>query len=174
MPELRLDPEYWKATAPFRSGQKPAPWKTVLKLREFTNSFMPVVMSNVPDSPCIKEVFKIKSYDGAEVIVTRFANDSVLNTNEPTPAVIYGHGGGMIGGSVDIFAPQIAISPISPFFYAALKYVSEYGKKFNIDTTKIVVMGDSAGAGIAASGSPRTRLSTRAASGEADSRLPHA
>lgn len=125
-------------------------------------------MAGLPSSPDVKkDIFKVKSYDGAEIIVTRFANDKALSSSTPTAAVVCAHGGGLVCGSVDIyvramtyyanqsdvpfFAVEYRLAPEHPApagledCYAAVKYLSEHSKELNVDAAKIAVMGDSAG-----------------------------
>ncbi len=93
------------------------------------------------------------------------------NTNEKLPAILYIHGGGWILGgkeSWDRFLRQLAVctnsavifpdysrSPEAKFpkaineIYNTLKYINENSAEFNIDTEKIVLAGDSAGANMA-------------------------
>ncbi|KAJ4264499.1 hypothetical protein NW762_005699 [Fusarium torreyae] len=113
-----------------------------------------------------------KRYDGVEIEVTRFASEETLESDSPTPAVVYLHGGGYVSCSVQLFAPQIArfandtklpyfavsyrLAPEHPAptavedAYAAIQYVSDSAADLKIDPTKIAVQGDSSGAGLAA------------------------
>lgn len=173
MSELRYNPEYWKVVEPF-VGKKPPIRKNVLEVREGTENALKMAMSLVPPSPDVKtNAFQVKSYDGAEITVTRFATEKALSSAEPTAAVVYAHGGGLVSCSVEMCAPSLARKASQsdlPFFaveyrlapehpapagledcYAAVKYVSEHSKELNIDMTKIAVMGESAGACLAAS-----------------------
>ncbi|KAH6885705.1 Alpha/Beta hydrolase protein [Thelonectria olida] len=173
MTSLRYDPEYWTAIEPTRKGPKPPLFKTALEIREFTDTILTQVLGAIPYPPDIKEsVYTIQSDDGVEIQLTRFASDEVLASAEPTPAVVYVHGGGIVSCNVKIFAPQIARQAHDahlPYFavnyrkapenpapcavedcFAALKYISEHHKELNIDPTKLALHGDSAGGGIAA------------------------
>ncbi|KAJ3533810.1 hypothetical protein NM208_g7814 [Fusarium decemcellulare] len=173
MTGLRYDPEYFKAMEPFLGGPRPEPPKTVLELRQLTETIITMVVGNSPYPSDVKEkVFTVKSYDGAEIKVTRFASETALASTTPTPAVIYVHGGGFVATSVKMFAPQIAryahntnfpyfavhyrLAPEHPApagledAFAVLKHILESAQEFNIDPTKIAVHGDSAGGGVAA------------------------
>lgn len=173
MSPLRYDPEYYKATEPSR-GQPPPPQQTdVLALREANDGFMLAVVTQIPlPEGLTKKIFTIKSHDGVEIDVTRFATEATLSASEPTAAAVYAHGGGFVSGSVEIFTPIIAkyagmadipifavsyrLAPEHPApcgvqdVFAAVQHVSEHAKDFNIDPAKIAVLGDSAGGGIAA------------------------
>ena len=94
------------------------------------------------------------------------------NTKEKLPAVFYIHGGGWILGSANthdmlirtisrktnsvVIFPEYSRSPEAQFpvalnqIYAALCYIFENSKDFNIDEKRIVIAGDSAGANMAA------------------------
>jgi len=87
------------------------------------------------------------------------------------PAVMYFHGGGWILGDKSIFdglvrevsnGAEVAVvlvdydkSPESQYpmaieeAYAATKYISEHGKDFNLNSSKLAVMGDSVGGNMA-------------------------
>ncbi|KAF4993160.1 hypothetical protein FGRMN_6645 [Fusarium graminum] len=173
MTGLRYDPEYLKAIEPLLGGPKPEPAKTVLEIRENTNAVIRRVIgaSSYP-SNVAETVYTIKTYDGAEIEVTRFATKETLASNKRTPAVIYFHGGAYVACSVQLFARQIAGFANRyqlPFFavsyrlapehpapagvedgYAAVQYLIKSASELNIDPTKIILYGDSAGGGIAA------------------------
>lgn len=168
MAGLRFDPEYAKVLEAFQTGEGPPIYNNVLELRGATDIALTMGMAGLPPSSDLKkDTFKVQSYDGAEILVTRFANDKVLSSSTPTAAVVYVHGGGFVCGSVDIYAPAItyyANQSDVPFFavgyrlapenpapagledcYAAVEYVSEHSKELNVDAAKLAVMGDSAG-----------------------------
>ncbi|KAH7133063.1 Alpha/Beta hydrolase protein [Dactylonectria estremocensis] len=173
MSGLRFDPEHFKVVEPRLKAGKPPLLKTALEIREFTNQLLTQVLSAIPYPSNVKEtVFTIQSYDGVDIQVTRFASDKVLESADPTPAIVYTHGGGLVACNVGIFAPQIARQAQEadiPYFaveyrlapenlgpcaaedcFAALKYISEHASDFNVDPTKIALLGDSAGGGVAA------------------------
>ncbi|UPK97604.1 hypothetical protein LCI18_008539 [Fusarium solani-melongenae] len=112
------------------------------------------------------------SHDGATVNLRRFAQSDVIKASTPQPAVLYVHGGGMVCGSVEIYAPYMArlanetnipifavdyrLAPeqeapgLTADVFFALKYLSDHAADWNIDPSRIAVMGDSAGGGLAA------------------------
>ncbi|WP_026299183.1 alpha/beta hydrolase [Deinococcus aquatilis] len=95
-----------------------------------------------------------------------------LEQKEPTPAVIYLHGGGFVIGSAPMFHSTAAryvrelgvvvvnveyrLAPETPFpgpledAYAALKWMGDQAQTLGIDSDRIAVVGDSAGGGLAA------------------------
>ncbi|KAF4338407.1 lipase esterase [Fusarium beomiforme] len=175
MTGLRYDPEYFKAIEPFTKSPKSAPAKTALDIRTNTNNIIGQVIGNSPYPAGVTETtYKVKSYDGIEIEYTRFASKECLASKDPTPAVVYLHGGAFIACSVKLFAPQIARLAANtnlPYFavsyrlapehpaptaledaYAVLQHLLEPASaiKYNIDPTRIAVHGDSAGGGIAA------------------------
>jgi acetyl esterase/lipase len=111
------------------------------------------------------------SHDGAEVMV-RWYTPEGYDPSEAGPAVVFLHGGGMISGSVALFdrlvAGYTADSGV-PFLsvdyrrapehphptpvedgYAGLAWLSEHASELGVDPTRIALMGESAGGGIAA------------------------
>jgi acetyl esterase/lipase len=173
MTGLRYDPEYFKAIEPLLKGPKPKTAKTPLEIREQTNAVIRRVVGVFPRPSNVKEtVYTTKSYDGAEIEITRFASEEVLASEKPTPAVVYFHGGAYVACDVNMFAPQISgfadryglpyfavsyrLAPEHPApagvedGYAAVQYLIKSATELNIDPTKIILHGDSAGGGIAA------------------------
>lgn len=95
-----------------------------------------------------------------------------LNNESKLPVVMYFHGGGWILGDKNIFdrlvreianGAQAAVvfvdfnrSPESQYpiaieeVYAATKYISEHGNDFNVNPSRLAVMGDSVGGNMAA------------------------
>ncbi|KAF4345034.1 lipase esterase [Fusarium beomiforme] len=178
MTGLRYDPEYLKATGPVAETpnsqpSKPEPSKSVFEIRKNTEDVIRRVVTSSPYPDGVKEtVYKVESYDGVEIEITRFASEETLASDKPTPAVIYFHGGGYVACYVQQFAPQIArfandsklpyfaveyrLAPEHPApagvedAYAAIQFVSKSATELNIDSAKIALHGDSAGGGLAA------------------------
>ena len=89
----------------------------------------------------------------------------------PLPAVFYFHGGGFCTGSLDLVDPMCRLlanrsgcmvisvdyrlAPEHPYpaavtdAYVAISWVGAYGERFGVDTSRLAVAGDSAGATVA-------------------------
>ncbi|WP_375479804.1 alpha/beta hydrolase [uncultured Jatrophihabitans sp.] len=111
--------------------------------------------------------FHIQAEDGS-LLLLRWYNKRGA---EPGPAALYVHGGGMILGSVDLYSglvakyvslssvPMLAVeyrlAPEHPYpaavedVYAALVWLTQHAAELEINTTRLAVMGDSAGGGLA-------------------------
>ncbi|KAI3541229.1 hypothetical protein CABS03_01391 [Colletotrichum abscissum] len=175
---LRFDPEYQAAIAARDSGgggpaPPAAPFKDALELRAFSEPLLRTVLRAQPTPDNVLETrIPFTSHDGQEVGLYRFATREMIDSSEPLAAVVYVHGGGMVSCDVDIFSPQIKrfVEMVGmPFFavdyrlapefpdglgaedvYYGLKYLSENAARWNVDSGNIVIMGDSAGGGLAA------------------------
>jgi acetyl esterase/lipase len=121
------------------------------------------------DDVDVKE-FKTKASDGHELILRWYTKkDHPL----PGSAVLYSHGGGMIALTIDNYdqivkryvsrtgvpfllvdyrlAPEVqAPTPVTDA-YAGLQYLVTNASSLGVDTSRIAIMGDSAGGGISAS-----------------------
>ncbi|KAI1770157.1 hypothetical protein F4818DRAFT_434115 [Hypoxylon cercidicola] len=171
---LKLDPEYARWTAPFGDKTRVPPCDTPLAFRQFNDTFVRVAWALLPPQPSIIQTrHRCTSYDGVEVDIVRFATTGQMNSGAtPQPAVLYLHGGAMVAMSVDIFAPRLAIlaaesgvqifaveyrlAPEHPHptpvedCYAALSWLSTHAIELQVDPTRIGLVGDSAGGGLAA------------------------
>lgn len=171
---LKFDPEYAQWREPIGDKTRMPPFKTPLDIRRFNDTFMRAVWAQTSPEP---NIFRVKyaccSYDGAQIDIIRFVTaEQMLNHQPSLPAVLYLHGGGMVAVSVEIFAPQLAdraaesgvqifaveyrLAPEHPDptptedCYAALQWLSTHATELGIDQTRLGVMGDSAGGGLAA------------------------
>lgn len=178
-----FDPEYWNAVKDNAlTGMKVPKMTTAYDLRAFSDPLMKVAIINevsaypTPEEPIIETKVEIKTFDGATITVSRFAqgkHSAPLQDGEALrPAVYHIHGGGMVCGSVDIFAPQLRrnvamwdvqvfaveyrVAPENPApgpvedSLAGLRWLSENAESMGVDPARLVVYGDSAGGGIAA------------------------
>ena len=107
--------------------------------------------------------------DGAELLLRWYTKDGA----SPGSAVLYAHGGGMILSNVEIydgpvarhvsatgvpflsveyrFAPEHpAPTPVTDC-HAGLRHLAEHADELGVDPTRIAIMGDSGGGGVAAS-----------------------
>lgn len=114
----------------------------------------------------------IQSFDGETIKIYEFANaNDGINTN-PSSAILFIHGGGMMmGGALDsqsllaqqvsetgahIFSIDYRLAPEFPHpvpvedCYSALLWLFQNPDKLRIDKKRIAVMGESAGGGLAA------------------------
>jgi acetyl esterase/lipase len=128
-------------------------------------------LSTAPPTPDItRHTHQIPAADGATITLHEFRP----KTSPPTasPAIYHIHGGGMILGSVSSFAPSIAAKAESyglPMFsidyrlapehphpipvndcYAGLTWLHSNASILGIDPARILVLGESAGGGLAA------------------------
>jgi acetyl esterase/lipase len=100
------------------------------------------------------------------LVINRDANSS------PRPAVLFLHGGGYIGGSVwrqlfrmqdvaeahdcVVISVEYRIAPETPFpgprddCYAALEWLHDNAERLGVDASRVVLLGESAGGGLAA------------------------
>ncbi|KAI1385885.1 Alpha/Beta hydrolase protein [Hypoxylon trugodes] len=172
---LKWDAEYEAWFKPFAANLKAPESTSATDLREHSKVTMTMAFSQLPARPSIKTtLYKIPSYDGVEIDVTRFATAEQTAATFPTPlpAVLYLHGGGMVTSSVSIYAPvltNLAATSGVQFFgveyrlapeypdptiiedcYAALLWISTHASSLGIDSSRLGVMGDSAGGGLAA------------------------
>lgn len=178
-----LDPEYWNAIKDNAfTGMEVPKMETAQDMRAFGNGAMEVAIRKecalypAPDEPVTETTADVQSFDGATITVTRFAQAKhrrPLNEGEALrPAVYFVHGGGMIAGSVAIFAPvcrrNVALWDVQVFAvayrvapehpwpapvedaWAGLAWLSQQAASMGIDAARLVLYGESAGGGIAA------------------------
>jgi acetyl esterase/lipase len=165
----QLDPDLLAITAD-APPRTPAPrddWRT---LREQGEAGLALIDSLLPEREEVKRIdHTISSYD-RDPISARWYEPSRDGT--AGPAVLYLHGGGMIMGSVAgydrLVAGYVADSGV-PFLsvdyrvapehphpapvedaYAGLAWLLEHADELGVDPTRVAVMGDSGGGGLAA------------------------
>jgi acetyl esterase/lipase len=128
-------------------------------------------LSMAPPTPNLAQCsHKIRTKDGATITLEEFRPNDVPTA--ASPAIYHVHGGGMILGSVAAFTPAIAARAESyglPIFsieyrlapehqhpvpvndcYAGLEWLYANASKLGVDCSRIMVLGESAGGGLAA------------------------
>lgn len=180
---IGFDSEYWNAVKDngFTGIQIPV-MKTAQDFRAFSDPIIKAIIAKecssfpAPDEPVTETKVEVKSFDGAKISVSRFAQAKhrrpLKEGEAPRAAVYHVHGGGMVAGSVEIFAPQsrrnVAMWDVQVFAveyrlapenpapgpvedaFAGLRWLSQMAESMGIDPARIVMYGDSAGGGIAA------------------------
>jgi acetyl esterase/lipase len=164
-----LDPELAAMVGANKSGAVwDVPRGDALALRNNINTTMAMVDIAEPDSPDVSTANYAVPVEGGEILARWYSK----KYSAPGSAVVYYHGGGMVGGSVDVFDRMIAkyvqntgvpflsvdyrLAPEYPGTvrvddgHAALAWFVERAEDFEIDSARIAVMGESGGGGVAA------------------------
>ncbi|KAF2209815.1 hypothetical protein CERZMDRAFT_46268 [Cercospora zeae-maydis SCOH1-5] len=117
-------------------------------------------------------ILHVETADGTKVPVYHLYMSPSNGTTTPTAAVLHLHGGGYIGVSAEDSAPSIAayvaassvpifsvdyrLAPEHPFSvpledsWSALTWLQANADRFSIDPERVMIMGESAGGGLAA------------------------
>ncbi|MEZ5656649.1 MAG: alpha/beta hydrolase [Sphingobium sp.] len=169
---LSFDPEVAAAAASLMAGHEAhaAPpvgdWQSRRAGFEMILAEMGKAMPEYPDVK--RQDFHTSTHDGAEILLRWYTKTG----HRPGSAVLYTHGGGMIMGSVELFDRLIArnventgvpflavdyrLAPENPHptpiedAFSGLEWLKAHASELGVDPARIAVMGDSAGAGIAA------------------------
>ncbi|MCM3920087.1 alpha/beta hydrolase [Frankia sp. AiPs1] len=176
---LELDPQIAEALGPFVAGLAdvaPPPVGDVDGRRVVMNAMLATVDRLQPGADDVRiSDHELTTADGARLLLRWYRTaDTDTDTDDatPGPAVLYLHGGGMILGGVPIndgavsrlvsrsgvpfLAVDYRLAPEYPFptpvedVYAGLQWLHEHATELGVDPTRIAVMGDSAGGGLAA------------------------
>ncbi|MEV0275819.1 alpha/beta hydrolase [Streptomyces sp. NPDC050610] len=172
-----LHPELVPAIAQRMAAGPPPPpadrgdWR---RLRADGEAGLAAAEAGLPESADIgRREFTTTSHEGARVSLRWYTPPRSGETPEqPGPAVVHLHGGGMILGSVQLFdrtvagyvaesrVPMLAVdyrrAPEHPHpapvedCWAGLAWLAEHAAELGVDPARIAVMGDSAGGGLAA------------------------
>ncbi|MDJ0105410.1 alpha/beta hydrolase [Rhodococcus erythropolis] len=130
-------------------------------------------MAEVPSPPSagvVARSYFVSVPDGKQIELRWYSTDSDISATGP--AVVYLHGGGMIGGKVDYYdglvrhyvqvstvpmllvdyrvAPEQTGTGLAEDGFAGLRWLLEHADDLGVDCTRVAVMGDSGGGGIAA------------------------
>ncbi|KAK5107742.1 hypothetical protein LTR62_000718 [Meristemomyces frigidus] len=140
--------------------------------RDFFDNMFAQFEGMTPEIPGLTErSHPIPVSEGTTINLVEFRSSKVP-TSGHSPAIFHVHGGGMILGSVETFKDSIAqksedyglpifsidyrLAPEHPHptmindCYAGLAWLSSHATELGIDNTRILVLGESAGGGIAA------------------------
>jgi acetyl esterase/lipase len=152
------------------SGQIQLPSRgDVLALREFIDRNLAAVDSAEPDSQNVSSQDHQIEVAGGASILARWYTKAGSN---PGSAVVYFHGGGMVGGSVGIYdksvaryveetgvpflsvdyrlAPEFTGTSLVDDGHSALEWLVGQAEVLQVDPRRIAVLGDSGGGGVAA------------------------
>ncbi|EME86568.1 uncharacterized protein MYCFIDRAFT_43030 [Pseudocercospora fijiensis CIRAD86] len=173
---LAYDPEYAAALEPLAeilAARPKFPPGDALSRRELGNKSLASILRQTPDVAGVTRTnHAIPTHDGHSITVAEFRKEAGAAPTKPGKAIFYIHGGGMILGSVDAFEKSIAsqceqsgipvfavgyrLAPEYPHpipvtdCWSGLQWLSRNAAKLGVDPAKIVVMGESAGGGLAA------------------------
>ena len=139
-----------------------------IALRNNINPTMQMVDAAEPSSPDVNTANFTVPVEGGEILARWYTKES----SGPGSAVVYYHGGGMVGGSVDAFDRMVAkyvqstgvpflsvdyrLAPEYPGTvlvgdgHAALAWFVKRAEDFAVDSARIALMGESGGGGVAA------------------------
>ncbi|KAF2443430.1 hypothetical protein P171DRAFT_464181 [Karstenula rhodostoma CBS 690.94] len=173
-PPSQFDPEYlqWLMSV-FPPGATLPSFNTVPEMRPSTEGMIRALYATFPAQPSITQTtHTVTSADGTPIEVLRFSPPHPAGAQEATPAILHFHGGGHVANNVSMFAPALAelasltsipvfsveyrLAPEHPFpaaledGYAALTWLSTSAPSLGIDPSRIAVMGESSGGGLAA------------------------
>jgi len=169
---LNLDPEIAEALAPMAGAMAAATPPVVGDVEARRAMWEPIIGAAGTAQPIPADVttseYHVTADDGALIKVRWYTKDGTT----PGPAVLFFHGGGYIFGHIDLFdgpvsryvsasgVPMLSVeyrrAPEHPFptpledAYTALRWLHEQAGEFGVDPSRIGVMGDSAGGGMAA------------------------
>lgn len=144
---------------------KPLYEVTPEKAREFLNELQTQNHKNIP-AEIEDRTILTNTIGNVDIRIVR-----PVNNFEKLPVIIYAHGGGWILGGKEthdmlirtiankvnavVIFPEYSLAPEFHYptqleeIYGVIKYINEHPEEFNIDNTKMIIAGDSAGANMA-------------------------
>ncbi len=172
---LEVDEEFapiLAAVAEMRAAAGGAPPADAFAIRAETDAGLRFLADQYPAPEGLREEsFTAPGADDAPIGLRWCAPEATADA-APGPAVVYLHGGGMILGSADLFAPIVRahvhatgvpflavdyrLAPEHPHptpvedCFAGLCWLHEHHESLGVDPNRIAVMGESAGGGLAA------------------------
>ncbi|KAK1593698.1 Alpha/Beta hydrolase protein [Colletotrichum navitas] len=172
MTNLKFDAEFWAVAGPFIAVRPPRRPTNALELRRSVNVGLSAVLGHALPDGIVETRHDVQSFDGETIALYEFAPE-VKDTGGKQPALIYVHGGGIVGGDIDpysrplparaaletglrVFAVEYRLAPEFPYpaptedCYAALTWLSRNAETLNIDPARIGFYALSAGGGMAA------------------------
>ncbi|KAK1832922.1 arylesterase/ monooxygenase [Podospora conica] len=170
---LRWDPTFAAAlSAAPPLPEVPPPLTDAHSVRTIINLIVSHGFRNLPPTPSITQTLHHhpSPFDNTPIPITQFSPPTTTPTPSPGPAILYIHGGGLVGGSVPIVSPSVShtalatsipvfavhyrLAPEHPFptplddCYAALEWLRS---RPDVDPARICVYGVSGGGVLAAS-----------------------
>ena len=151
--------------------EEEAPRGDVMTARANNDLGAKQVFDTIPlsDDPTVKTLYRTHAADGHVIPMNWYGP---VDSAAPRSCVVYVHGGGMISGSIDIYdravryyhqltgvpflavgyrlAPESTGTAPAEDVLTALEWVIAHAGEMGIDASRIAVMGDSGGGGIAA------------------------
>lgn len=172
----QYDPEFAEAIAlllPFLQKAPRPPIGDFVTRRNGTDAAWAGFMEAWPAVEDVThQTHELVAEDGASIRVHHFSKNTGIKGHQPTAAVVYCHGGGYFclsadlysrimatyasGSGAQIFGVEYRMAPEHAYplplqdCWSTLKWVSQQGAELGVDPTRIAVMGDSAGGGLAA------------------------
>ncbi|MFJ1973944.1 alpha/beta hydrolase [Streptomyces sp. NPDC087903] len=176
---LGFDPEFVQVFAPMAEAMAHATPPAVGDVSARRAMWEPIIGAASAAQPIPTDVTTAEHHatadDGTQITMRWYAKTGAA----AGPAVLFFHGGGYIFGHIDLFdgpvsryasasgVPMLSVeyrrAPEHPFptpvedAYAALRWLHEHADELGVDRSRIAVMGDSAGGGLAAALSILTR-----------------
>ncbi|KAK1975728.1 Alpha/Beta hydrolase protein [Colletotrichum cereale] len=173
MTNLKFDPEFWAVAGPLIAVRPPKKPTNALELRATVNAGLSAILKHALPDGIAETKHDVKSFDGETIALYEFAPEVKETGGEQQPALIYVHGGGIVGGDVDpysrplaakaaletglrMFAVEYRLAPEFPYptpaedCYAALAWLSRNAETLGVDPARIGFYALSAGGGIAA------------------------